>query len=96
MEKRTKKTNKNVREAWIRLLIFIIFSLLAHIIAFIFFIVSLINIIVVIFNRKPNKNLINFAQAGFNEMVGLGKYLLFISDERPFPFNDLKSKSESN
>ncbi len=93
MAKKTKKMNKTVREALIRLFVLIIFILLAHIIAFIFFIVILINIIITIFKSKPNKELINFSHVGFEEMVRLCKYLLFISDERPFPFSELRTET---
>ncbi|MEK6892771.1 MAG: DUF4389 domain-containing protein [Nanoarchaeota archaeon] len=85
--------NKPLREAFIRLFVLLIISLIAHLIAVIFLIVILINIIVTIFNKKPIKELINFSRAGFNEIVKLSKYLLFISNERPFPFNELKANS---
>ena len=86
-----KKENKKLQqEIWVRLAVLIISIILFQVIAVILLIIIIINLIIAIIKGKPDSGVVEFSKVGFNEIMRLLKYLLFISNERPFPFNELK------
>ncbi len=87
MKKKSKSFNQ---EIWVRAALLIVSVILFNVIALILLIIIIINIVIAIIKGKPDAGIVEFSKVGLNEIARLLRYLLFISDERPFPFTDLQ------
>ncbi|MDP3881721.1 MAG: DUF4389 domain-containing protein [Nanoarchaeota archaeon] len=79
-----KDEDKFTQEMWIRLAVLIVAVILAYPIAMLLLLLVLVNIIITLIKKEPNKKLVKFSNAGLEEMFNVLRYLLFVSNKRPF------------
>ena len=87
MVKRSKKQRDNI--IW-RILVFIISGIVLDIWAYATGIILLINWFIVVFKGKRNEDLGTFGNYFASEVSRFVRYLSFESEEKPFPFNEIK------
>jgi uncharacterized protein YqhQ len=89
-KKFTKKQENERREAWIRIPVCIVSGFILDIWGFFVFIFAIVQFIMVLVEGKKNKEFLNFCKTYVAQLYVFVKYITFISNERPFPFADLK------
>jgi amino acid permease len=82
--------NKERKEALMRIPLGILAAIIAEFWGAITFILIIINFVIVIFTGKRNKNLTKFNNNYVTFMYQFVRYITFTTNQRPFPFNDLK------
>jgi len=71
---------------WLRILPLLFFGLIAYIVLVVYFILSAVQFVVVIVDDKPNSQLQAFGGRLGGYMKSLLDYLLYRTDQMPFPF----------
>ena len=86
------------KEAWFRIIVAIVTGIILSIWRALVIILSIVNWFIVVFSGKRNKGIADFCEYWNTELYRFVRYLTFVSNERPFPFSDLKkmSKFEKN
>lgn len=84
----TKKREEK-REAWFRILVFIISGIILSAWAVLVKVLAIINWFVTIFSGKRNRGIAEFCEYWNTEVYKFLRYLTFVSNKRPFPFNKL-------
>ena len=78
------KTN----EIWFRGLYMLLFMVILGLVKGIVFIVAVIQFILVAVNKTANKPLCNFGQGLSTYLYHITQFLIFNSNDKPFPFKD--------
>ena len=86
-----KNIDKERTELVVRLVVLLVCSILFYFWNILIFVIFIINMVITLIKGAPNKNLIKFSQIWLSEITRALKYLLFISNERPFPFTELST-----
>ena len=88
-----KKVNKKQRsEAWMRVPVFIVSGIILKVWGFFIFCFAIAQLVLILIEGKKNKDLLKMCNVYLIQLYVFVKYVLFISDERPFPFEDIKKK----
>jgi len=82
------------KEAWFRILVLIITGIILSLWRGIIVVISILHWLVVLFTAKRNRKLANFCEYYNSELYKFSKYLTFVTNERPFPFSDVKRLSK--
>ena len=77
-------------EVLIRLISFLVTGLILWLWAYLIILLLIVNWIIVIFNGKSNKELVDFCEIWNTESYRFVRYITMESNERPFPFSSLK------
>ena len=93
-KKSTRKQELERREAWMRIPIFIVSGIILEVWGFFVFIFALVQLILVLVEGKKNKDLLDMCKIYVAQLYAFVKYVTFISDERPFPFGDIRKLEE--
>ncbi|OGJ20028.1 hypothetical protein A3K73_03915 [Candidatus Pacearchaeota archaeon RBG_13_36_9] len=75
------------KEAWIRILVFIISGIILAVWSAIVKILSIINWFIAVISGKRNRSLAMFCEYWNTEVYKFLKYMTFVTNVRPFPFN---------
>ncbi len=86
---KSKKENKFVSNLLVRVLIVILSGIIFHIWTYIIFAVFVIQLIIFIIKQEANQDLKKFSEIWIKSITNYFRYALFISNERPFPFNNI-------
>jgi uncharacterized protein YqhQ len=84
------KKEEEQKQAMFRVLVLIISGIIFYFWTFAVFVMMLINIIFALFSGKNNKPITEFSEIWLNEIIRLCRYLLFLSNEKPFPFAEIR------
>jgi uncharacterized protein YqhQ len=93
-KKFTKKQESERREAWLRIPIAIVSGFILEIWGFFVLIFSLVQLIMVLVEGKKNKDFLDMCKVYVAQLYIFAKYITFISNERPFPFGEVKNFKE--
>ena len=89
------KTKSNERfEALFRILVLIITGVILNIWLALIQILVLVNWIITLISGERNKEVAEFCEYWNTEKYRFIRYLTFVSNERPFPFNNIKRISK--
>lgn len=77
------------KEALFRILVFIITGIILGIWRYLIFVLFIIHWFITIFSGKRNKDLAELSEYWNSELYRYFRYLTFVSNERPFPFNNV-------
>ena len=88
-----KKTSERKQLLW-RLLVAIVSGIILGVWQMLIGVLVIVQVFIVLFKNKKNKNVAEFCEYWNTEYYIFSKYLTFVSDEKPFPFNDLKRLSK--
>ena len=80
------------QEAWFRIVVLIISGIVLGIWRYLIVVLIIINWICVIFSGKRNKDFADLCEVWNSQAYVFLRYIGFVSNERPFPFNKLSKK----
>ena len=86
MDEKTKATLTNL-ETWKRGIFMIVFAIISGIAKLVVTLVAVFQFITLLFNGQPNVSLIPFGQNLSTYLYQITLFLVFKTDERPFPFS---------
>jgi hypothetical protein len=90
MSKEEEKLKKERGEAWMRIPIFIVSGVILHVWGFFIFCFALVQLVLILSKDKKNKELLRMCNVYLVQLYVFVRYVTFLSDERPFPFEELK------
>lgn len=79
-------------EVFFRIFSLLISGIILYLWAHLILIIILIQFILVIFTNKKEKSLVDFCEIWNKEFYKFSRYITMASDEKPFPFNSIKTK----
>jgi hypothetical protein len=85
----TKKLKKSLLAAdrWIRLLFMILFAVVNYFVQCLILVIALVQFIIALITGKCNSNLAKFSEGLSVYAFHIAKYLMFVTEEKPFPFS---------
>jgi len=92
MPKKKEKLSPKKREAWMRIPVFIISGFILHIWGFFIFCFALVQFILILIKNKKEKELSKMCGVYLIQLYVFVRYVTFLSDKRPFPFEDLEKE----
>ncbi|MFA6460795.1 MAG: DUF4389 domain-containing protein [Candidatus Woesearchaeota archaeon] len=78
------------KEAWMRIIVGIISGTILWVWTYLTGLLILVNWLITIFSGKRSKSIAEFCEIWNTQMYSYSKYIAFVSNERPFPFKELK------
>lgn len=96
MEKKRKLTKKSIekREAWFRIIVFIISGIILSVWKVLISILSIINWLIAVFSGKRNRGIAEFCEYWNTEVYKFIRYMTFVSNKRPSPFSKMERLSK--
>ena len=85
---------KERKEAWFRIIVLIVNGILLGLWGYLIFALSLINFFVVLFSGKRNKDMAELCEYWNTTYYEFYRYITFVSNKRPFPFEKLNRISK--
>ncbi len=82
------------QEAFFKIIVFIITGIILGIWGYLIFVLGVINWIIAILTGKRNKDLAVMCEYWNTETYRYIRYLTSVTNERPFPFNNVKAMSK--
>jgi hypothetical protein len=82
------------KEAWFRILVGIVSGIILHVWKILIGMLAIVNWFIVVFTGKRNRELADFSEYWNTELYKYGRYLTFVSNERPFPFTPMERMSK--
>lgn len=80
--------------SWMRLLYMVAYLLILWVCSLVAGVVLLIQAVLLLLTRSPGSDLVEFSENLVAYMLSVLRYLLFLDEERPFPFNPAKRDGE--
>ncbi len=77
-------------EAWLRIVIGIISGIILTLWKVLIQILGIVQWVIVIFSGKRQKGIADFSEIWNSQIYVYLRYMTFVSNKRPFPFNTLK------
>lgn len=77
-------------EAWMRIPVLIVSGLILSVWRYLIYVFALVNFISSIFSGKRIKDISEMAEVWNSQVYTFFRYINFVTNERPFPFESLK------
>jgi len=77
------------KEAWMRILVGIVSGIILEIWGALVCILAVVNWLITLFSGKRDKGIASFCEYFNSEMYRYLRYLTSVTNERPFPFNEM-------
>ena len=87
-EESSLEVQPKTNEIWLRSLYMLLFVVILGLVKGVVFIVAVIQFILVAANKTTNKPLCNFGQGLSTYLYHITQFLIFNTDNKPFPFKD--------
>lgn len=94
MDTKNLKSSLLVADRWIRLLFMILFAIVNYFVQIVSWLIAIVQFIVTIVTGKPNQNLLSFSEGLSGFSFHILKYLMYVTDEKPYPFNSWPSSEK--
>jgi len=95
MDTKKLKSSLVVADKWIRLIFMILFAIVNYLLQFVIWIIALVQFVLTLITGKPNQNLLSLGEGLSKFSLHILRYLMFVTDEKPYPFSEWPgSKSE--
>ncbi len=91
-KKISKKQKVERKEAWMRIPIAIVSGFILEVWGFFIFCFAIAQLVLILVEGKKNKELLKMSEVYLIQIYTFVKYITFISNERPFPFGNLKKE----
>jgi predicted DCC family thiol-disulfide oxidoreductase YuxK len=82
--------NNERKEAWMRIIVGIISGIILYVWRYLIVVFAIINFVYTIFAKKRLKELAEMSEIWNTQYYFFQRYMIFESNERPFPFTKLK------
>lgn len=96
MKKDNKKTKLDNGEVWMRIPVFIVSGIILNVWGFFILCFAIAQLILILLEGKRNKELLEMCNIYLIQIYVFIKYVVFLSEERPFPFGNLKKEIEKS
>ena len=96
MKKDNKKTKLDRGEVWMRIPVFIVSGIILNVWGFFILCFAIAQLILILLEGKRNKELLEMCNIYLIQIYVFIKYVVFLSEERPFPFGNLKKEIEKS
>ena len=93
-EKFSKKQEKERKEAWMRIPVAIVSGIIMEVWGFFIFCFAIAQLVLILIKGKKEKELLEMCNVYLTQIYHFVRYITFISNERPFPFGDLRKEIE--
>lgn len=84
------KKKSERKEAWMRIPVLIISGIIFALWIYLVYALIIVNFLAVLFTGKRHKGMAELAEIWNTHAYGFVKYMAFLTNERPFPFSNLK------
>lgn len=84
-----KVESERIEVLW-RILVAIISGIILGIWRWLIVVIAIVHLVIVLINNKRDKALADFCEYWNSEFYRYVRYLTFVTNEKPFPFNELK------
>jgi hypothetical protein len=81
---------KSKRDIWMRIPVFIVSGAILYVWGFFVLIFSLVQLIFILTEKRKEKEFLNISSMFSNQVYCFFRYVSFISEEKPFPFEKIK------
>ena len=88
------RDNISAGGSWLRLLYMLAYLLILWVCSIVAGVVILIQAVMLLLTRSPLNGLVEFGENLVGYMLAVARYLLFLDEERPFPFNPADDAGE--
>ncbi len=78
------------KEAWFRIIVAIVSGIILAVWRMLIGVLTIVHWFVVVFSGKRNKDIAQFCEYWNTEIYRFIRYLTFMTNERPFPFTEMK------
>ena len=95
-EEKSLEIQSKSNEIWFRGLYMLLFLVILGLVKSIVFIVAFIQFTLVVVNKTSNKPLRNFGQGLSTYLYNITQFLVFNTDNKPFPFEDWSSETPNS
>ena len=92
--KKENAKEPETKEVWMRIPIFIVSGIILEVWGFFILCFVIAQFILILVEKKRNKELLRMCNTYLIQLYCFVKYIAFLSEERPFPFRDLKKEIE--
>ena len=82
------------KEAWLRILVFIISGIILDVWNILITILAVINWFIAVISGKRNRGLAMFCEYWNTEFYKFCRYMTFVTNSRPFPFSKMERMSK--
>lgn len=93
MVAKNKKDSERIEVLW-RILVLIVTGVVLWVWAYLIGALAIVHLFIVLFSGKRSKDLAEFCEYWNSEAYRFSKYITFMTNERPFPFNNLMRLSK--
>jgi hypothetical protein len=95
MDTKKLKSSLMVADKWIRLVFMILFAVVNYLLQIVSWVIAAVQFVLTLITGKPNQNLLSLADGLSKFSLHILRYLMFVTDEKPYPFSEWPgSKSE--
>jgi Domain of unknown function (DUF4389) len=81
---------KSKRNIWMRIPVFIVSGTILYVWGFFSLIFSLVQLVLILSKNKKEKELSNISSMFNDQIYCFFRYTSFVSEEKPFPFGEIK------
>jgi len=82
------------KEAWFRIIVAIVSGVVLEVWAYLIGVLIILNWLITLFTNKRNRELAEFSEYWNTEAYRYVRYLTGMTNERPFPFTNMKRMSK--
>jgi len=90
--KKGEKEKIEIREIWMRIPIFIVSGFILYVWGFFVLCFAIAHFILILIEKRKNKDLLKMCETYYVQFFIFVRYVLFLSNKRPFPFGDLEKE----
>jgi hypothetical protein len=95
MDTKKLKSSLMVADKWIRLVFMILFAVVNYLLQIVSWVIAAVQFVLTLITGKPNQNLLSLGDGLSKFSLHILRYLMFVTDEKPYPFSEWPgSKSE--
>lgn len=95
MSENQASESETPRHIWVRCLYMLLMGLAYQVVASLVFVTTVIQFVVCLVSDTPNARLISFGRSLGRYLQQIVNYLIFASEEIPFPFSDWPSSDQT-
>ncbi len=86
-----KRKTSERKEGWMRIVVGVVSGIILCVWSYLVVVLGVVNWLIVVFSGKRNKGIAEFNEVWNTQYYTFVRYMIFVTNERPFPFVPLKA-----
>ena len=86
------KAKLTATDKWLRVVFMVVYGCVNYLVQFIIYIIAVVQFVISLITGEPNENLENFSDGLSRFAFHIIKYLMYNTEDKPFPFADWPDK----